>query len=525
MFRNIALFVLVAVLAAACSGNPATPTGGTVASPELASASDWNPLAPAIEVPPLERAVAAAPQVAAGAFRLTMLGRANRVDAAGLAALGVAPDTDGFSVSLDSPRRELPLYISYDPDKWRFATAEFHSEDALTLAQVVRPGLLAVGMAATGGDSLAPGTELATVRFCPGPEADVRRVSIADTPANAVTDLEAAVDEETGAVTLSWSERHIGDYNLDGLVSLADITPIAQNFNQTVDPDAANYGRVEVVDGNADGLISLADMTPIAQSFGSAIGGYDVYATPLSTPDEMPVPADDPGRWSKVDNDADPDGPSAPREYSGQTARLSYTFNYTPEAGDYGWYVEPVGNSNDPRTGPPSNVATATTAVTGGVALEFELMPPATELLNVDDEFYLGIKVLEVEGLFSANVRFEYDATLVEPLEFVASYTGDDSTEHPNLLEPPLFLGADLGAAVDDYNIAGFNATQTQGTPVKDGEGFIGYVRFRAIGAGINDAAFRFPQSTPYIFLWGDTYGVPVANPRTTDTQLLNIAN
>ena len=158
--------------------------------------------------------------------------------------------------------------------------------------------------------------------------------------------------------------------------------------------------------------------------------------------------------------------------------------------------------------------------------LSFRIEPPASPMMNLNDEFYLAILVSNVTGLFSANVRFEYDSSLVTFIEGVPSY--DDGTVHPNLLSPPLFLAADdVGPADSPYKLVGFNATQTAGTPAKDGEGVLGYIRFKATATGgvpvVNPECFRFPQSTTFLYLWGSTYGVPIAEPVLGNPQIINI--
>jgi len=155
--------------------------------------------------------------------------------------------------------------------------------------------------------------------------------------------------------------------------------------------------------------------------------------------------------------------------------------------------------------------------------LSFEIVSPATEFATVGDEFYVAVKVTGVTDLFSANVRFEYDSDVVQFEEGVASY--NDGTDHPNFLSPPLFVTADnVDSATSPYVLLGFNATETQGTPTVSGDGYLGYFKFKAIGAGIVDEAFRFPQSSNFIYLWGSDYGVAVAAPALGSPQLLNVA-
>jgi hypothetical protein len=75
-------------------------------------------------------------------------------------------------------------------------------------------------------------------------------------------------------VRLEWRELHVGDYNLDGLVSLSDLTPVAVHFGERT---ATTGGTApQWVDGNGDGVITLGDLTAISHNYGSALGGYIV---------------------------------------------------------------------------------------------------------------------------------------------------------------------------------------------------------------------------------------------------------
>ncbi len=492
--------------------------------PTAGKAAAWNPLAPSIEVRPLMEALATAPFVSSGGYRVSALGAANLPDAETLAALRLEAAGDTLAIYSDAALPSASLYVRFDPEREHVTSAEVKRGDGLGLA-IVRRGLVAIAVTGTGGALLDPAEPLAVVSFTAGAEPVAKiPAEISQVPRSKVKDLQAIYDGESSA-TLSWFERHNGDYNLDGEVGVNDLTPLGLYFDQPAVEGEDDWALIEVVDGDEDGLITVADITPIGQSFLSFITGYNVYRTPLAEPEEEPDPADS-GRWEKVLNNAEPTGPSAPRDYNGQKTRLQYTFLDTPEEpGSFGWYVVPVGKPGEtPLEGPVSNVAT-TMVVPPGVALSFEIQAPKSELLNVGNEFYIGVRVANVEGLFSANVRFEYDSTLVEYVDSVAFYTDELSTEHPNLLEPPLFVGADVGDIADGYREVGFNATQRKDLDEpKDGEGFVGYVKFRCIDDGINEECFRFPQSSVYLYLWGATYGVPVGIPELGDPQIVNIA-
>ena len=128
-----------------------------------------------------------------------------------------------------------------------------------------------------------------------------------------VFDLKPALIDPDGAggdpptgVSLKWTEVLPGDYDQNGLVTIAEITALGQNLGKSVsydapalhggfaywpsgDPDddggetppaagspAANW-RLARIDGNRDGLLTINDITPIAQNWQEALSGYRIY--------------------------------------------------------------------------------------------------------------------------------------------------------------------------------------------------------------------------------------------------------
>jgi hypothetical protein len=74
-------------------------------------------------------------------------------------------------------------------------------------------------------------------------------------------------------IVLSWSERNTGDYDNNGDVGIADITPIAQHYLHEVGTDAEDV----LIDGSMSGQVGIEDITPIAQNYLSSVLGYNVY--------------------------------------------------------------------------------------------------------------------------------------------------------------------------------------------------------------------------------------------------------
>lgn len=91
---------------------------------------------------------------------------------------------------------------------------------------------------------------------------------------NQVSDLQL-LGNPTDGLMLKWTYINRGDYNLDGLVSINDLTPIGLHFNHT--QDMADWGTAKRADGNEDGFVTINDITPIGQNYLNYIVGYNVY--------------------------------------------------------------------------------------------------------------------------------------------------------------------------------------------------------------------------------------------------------
>ena len=105
----------------------------------------------------------------------------------------------------------------------------------------------------------------------------------------------AAARWDYASQTLAWGYDCQGDYNQDGLVTVTDLTPVGQHYEQAGPFDDGD--ALSVVDGNGDGMITVSDITPIGQNFGRGVEGYDVYAS--TDPADLPggndeAPAIDP---------------------------------------------------------------------------------------------------------------------------------------------------------------------------------------------------------------------------------------
>jgi hypothetical protein len=69
-----------------------------------------------------------------------------------------------------------------------------------------------------------------------------------------------------------WGYRNQGDYDLNGLVTISDLTPIGAHFGKrSNDP---NWETIQVVDGDSNGEINISDVTPLGNNFGARVAGY-----------------------------------------------------------------------------------------------------------------------------------------------------------------------------------------------------------------------------------------------------------
>ncbi|MCC7477803.1 PKD domain-containing protein [bacterium] len=224
-----------------------------------------------------------------------------------------------------------------------------------------------------------------------------RKAAAAPSSGNAVFDLSAELLDADGpgpgeavAVILRWHERLVGDYDCNGLVSAADLTPLALNFNRRVtylspaqtagiewwpegnaesdglpagagDPlpppvsgsGAYNWASARV-DGNADGVVNAQDVTAIALHWKERLDGYRVYrrAPGESSFTLLPDPGDAGAALSVGRGRAE-------HAYSGSRRPARYEFVDSLSAnGPYEYYVAAY-DSQSGAEGPASAAVTA----------------------------------------------------------------------------------------------------------------------------------------------------------------------
>ncbi|MBN2081394.1 hypothetical protein JW859_04210 [bacterium] len=92
--------------------------------------------------------------------------------------------------------------------------------------------------------------------------------------ANGVNDL---VINGDGPYYLRWTYRNKGDYDLNGMVNVSDLTPIGVYFGLT--RDDPRWLLAKAADGDDNGMITVSDITPIGQYFGGTVLGYQLWGT------------------------------------------------------------------------------------------------------------------------------------------------------------------------------------------------------------------------------------------------------
>jgi uncharacterized delta-60 repeat protein len=146
--------------------------------------------------------------------------------------------------------------------------------------------------------------------------------------ANAVPDF-AITDAGGGTADLTWHYYNLGDYNQDGTVGIADVTPLAMHFGEGWIAGEENT-LPAVVDGSGDGTVNIADVTPIAMNFGVEAARYGVDSSDTQN-----------GVYSLVQIVPLTDG------LDENTARMHFLVNITPTSGL--WYcVVPADGPGNP---------------------------------------------------------------------------------------------------------------------------------------------------------------------------------
>jgi len=110
-------------------------------------------------------------------------------------------------------------------------------------------------------------------------KAELKKVLLARSAAKTAaavpsTDLSAAAVTYSSG-NLVWYYFQQGDYDQNGEVNVADLTPLGANFG-TAGPFSWQ-DAISCVDGDNNGELNIADVTPIGMNFGNRMEGYHIY--------------------------------------------------------------------------------------------------------------------------------------------------------------------------------------------------------------------------------------------------------
>ncbi|MCB1185865.1 PKD domain-containing protein [bacterium] len=202
--------------------------------------------------------------------------------------------------------------------------------------------------------------------------------------ANAVFDLSASYRDIREGAVLQWTERLLGDYDMNGVVNAADLTPLAQRWKFSVDyreeteagvawwPEGnpgnggiagivsgspgfgtpAHQWRSARVDGDGNGELNLADVTPIASHWQDSIDSWRVYRRGPDDSEFTLLEETEGCGYSLLRKAMYPAGKSAPD--NGWAFRLLFAELGAAE-GEYSYYVAAYDTASGTE-GPPSNL-------------------------------------------------------------------------------------------------------------------------------------------------------------------------
>lgn len=80
--------------------------------------------------------------------------------------------------------------------------------------------------------------------------------------------------------TLKWNYNNLGDYNVDSIVNIHDLVPLAVQYQSIVGDGIGNEEVESWIDSSTgDGLVNLADLLPIGANYDTTIPEYAVLTS------------------------------------------------------------------------------------------------------------------------------------------------------------------------------------------------------------------------------------------------------
>ncbi len=262
------------------------------------------------------------------------------------------------------------LYLTLNYDKTLYApvvveptTALGDKHNLLSLMAPGQPGTLQYGEVLVNPDyqlGFSGNAVMAHVSFRKSAVLPVRSVS---TPPRAAAAALKDMKFE-GSDKLTWSYCAPGDYDQNGVVNIADLTPISKHFHET-SPDGPGHpfpfdSAQSIVDGDSNGEINLSDLQPLSKNLGiDVLGGFRVFTS--ATEADSPSAPDAPNGAGAMEVTAAPLGiDAASNSADRSTKRLTFGVTLTAKVADQFYWVRPydgLGNAGIASILHPTNVA------------------------------------------------------------------------------------------------------------------------------------------------------------------------
>ncbi|MEZ5338112.1 MAG: PKD domain-containing protein [bacterium] len=304
---------------------------------------------------------------------------------------------------------------------------------------------------------------------------------------NAVFDLRVSYFDLRQGAVLHWTERLLGDYDMNGLVNAADLTSLAQCWKYTVDyRDPAEAGvawwpvgnprdgglsgildgrpgfmtpadqwRTARVDGDGNGELNLADVTPLARHWQQSLDSWRIYRR-APAEQEFSLLLPDPELDYSLPRSANfPAGQGRPDNH--WAYRLHFA-DLQIGPGEYSYYITAY-DSQSGSEGPPSAVVTINFEENPGLPEpEIPGNKPPVASFTVDPR--TGDLPLTVN--FDASKSTDPDGQIVLYLwDFDGDGTADESGNNlptvshvytePGYWQPRLTIWDDLGSSATLY--------------------------------------------------------------------------
>ncbi|MDQ3024804.1 MAG: hypothetical protein M3R04_10595, partial [bacterium] len=88
--------------------------------------------------------------------------------------------------------------------------------------------------------------------------------------------------------TIEWTYRNAGDYDLNGEVNIADLSPLGAHLGKTpASPDWT--ATAQFSDGDRNGEVNIADISPLGANLLSQVGSYNIEGSASADGPWIPI--------------------------------------------------------------------------------------------------------------------------------------------------------------------------------------------------------------------------------------------